>query len=139
MERTRRLIAPPLPQNLGQQGLHVFVPIERTLRFEQARSACELIGRAVMAQHSDVVTSDRNVAKRAGKLFFDHTLNVRGRTLTAACSPRAVAGAPIPMPLSRENPTDSILRISQLKTLKRSLAERGEVRSDIQVADSCAG
>jgi bifunctional non-homologous end joining protein LigD len=106
----------------GKTGLHVFVPIERTLVFEQARSVCELIGRHVMAQHPDVVTMDWSVAKRAGKIFFDHNMNVRGKTLNVAYSPRAIAGAPISMPLSWEELADSYpldFRIDNWEKLRR--------------------
>ena len=42
------------------------------------------------------------VEKRTGKIFIDYNMNVRGKTLNVAYSPRGVAGAPISMPLSWE-------------------------------------
>jgi bifunctional non-homologous end joining protein LigD len=40
------------------------------------------------------------VQKRTGKIFMDHNMNVRGKTLNSAYSPRGVPGAPVSMPLS---------------------------------------
>jgi bifunctional non-homologous end joining protein LigD len=40
--------------------------------------------------------------KRTGKIFIDHNMNVRGKTLNVAYSPRGVPGAPVSMPLTWE-------------------------------------
>ena len=42
------------------------------------------------------------VQKRTGKIFIDYNMNVRGKTLNVAYSPRGVSGAPVSMPLSWE-------------------------------------
>jgi len=40
------------------------------------------------------------VPKRTGKIFMDYNMNVRGKTLNVAYSPRGAAGAPVSMPLT---------------------------------------
>ena len=40
--------------------------------------------------------------KRTGKIFIDYNMNVRGKTLNVAYSPRGVPGAPVSMPLTWE-------------------------------------
>jgi bifunctional non-homologous end joining protein LigD len=42
------------------------------------------------------------VQKRTGKIFIDYNMNVRGKTLNVAYSPRGVLGAPVSMPLTWE-------------------------------------
>jgi bifunctional non-homologous end joining protein LigD len=86
----------------GKTGLHVFVPIERTVTFEGAREICEKVGRHVMQQHPKEITMDWAVIKRTGKIFIDYNMNVRGKTLNVAYSPRGVPGAPVSMPLTWE-------------------------------------
>lgn len=86
----------------GKTGLHVFVPIERTVTFDEARRICETVGRHVMRAHPKDVTMDWAVEKRTGKIFIDYNMNVRGKTLNVAYSPRGVPGAPVSMPLSWE-------------------------------------
>ena len=86
----------------GKTGLHVFVPIRRTIDFEMAREVSERIGRHLMRLHPRDVTLEWSVPKRTGKIFMDYNMNVRGKTLNVAYSPRGVPGAPVSMPLTWE-------------------------------------
>jgi bifunctional non-homologous end joining protein LigD len=86
----------------GKTGLHIFVPIERTLDFGAARHVCEMVGRHLLRKHPKDITMDWSVEKRTGKIFIDYNMNVRGKTLNVAYSPRGVPGAPISMPLTWE-------------------------------------
>jgi bifunctional non-homologous end joining protein LigD len=43
-----------------------------------------------------------SVPKRTGKIFIDYAMNVRGKTLNVAYSPRGLPGAPVSMPLTWE-------------------------------------
>jgi len=84
----------------GKTGLHVFVPIERTVTFDTVRQLCEMVGTHVLKAHPKEVTLEWSVGKRTGKIFIDYNMNVRGKTLAAAYSPRGSPGAPISMPLT---------------------------------------
>ncbi len=86
----------------GKTGLHVFVPIRRTLDFDAARHVSELVGRHLMRSHPKDITMEWSVPKRTGKIFMDYNMNVRGKTLNVAYSPRGVPGAPVSMPLTWE-------------------------------------
>jgi bifunctional non-homologous end joining protein LigD len=86
----------------GKTGLHIFVPIQRTLDFDAARQVCEMVGRHLLRQHPKDITMDWAVEKRTGKIFIDYNMNVRGKTLNVAYSPRGVPGAPVSMPLAWE-------------------------------------
>jgi bifunctional non-homologous end joining protein LigD len=102
--RLRELLASmrleALVKTSGRTGLHVFVPIRRTLDFDAAREVSELVGRHLMRLHPNDVTLEWSVPKRTGKIFMDYNMNVRGKTLNVAYSPRGVAGAPVSMPLT---------------------------------------
>jgi len=80
----------------------VFVPVERTVTFDEARHICETVGRHLMRAHPKDITMEWAVEKRTGKIFIDYNMNVRGKTLNAAYSPRGALGAPVSMPLSWE-------------------------------------
>jgi len=86
----------------GKTGLHVFVPIERTLDFDAARKVSEMVGRHLVRLHPKEVTVEWSVPKRTGKIFMDYNMNVRGKTLNVAYSPRGAPGAPVSMPLTWE-------------------------------------
>ena len=84
----------------GKTGLHVFVPIKRTIDFDAARAVSELVGRHLVRAHPKEVTVEWSVPKRTGKIFMDYNMNVRGKTLNVAYSPRGEPGAPVSMPLT---------------------------------------
>ena len=91
-----------LVQTSGKTGLHIFVPIRRTIDFDAARAVSEAVGRHLQRQHPDDVTLEWSVPKRTGKIFMDYNMNVRGKTLNVAYSPRGASGAPVSMPLTWE-------------------------------------
>jgi len=90
----------PIVKTSGKTGLHVFVPIRRTLDFDAARHVSELVGRHLMRQHPKDITQEWSIPKRTGKIFMDFNMNVRGKTLNVAYSPRGEPGAPVSMPLT---------------------------------------
>jgi bifunctional non-homologous end joining protein LigD len=95
----------------GKTGLHVFVPINRTLTFDGARQITEMVGRHLLKEHPKEITMEWATGKRTGKIFIDHNMNVRGKTLRVAYSPCGSPGATVSMPLSWEeleaaDPTD---------------------------------
>ena len=87
----------------GKTGLHVFVPIERTIDFDTARHVSELFGAHLMRLHPADITQEWSIPRRTGKIFMDYNMNVRGKTLNVAYSPRGAPGAPVSMPLSWED------------------------------------
>jgi len=84
----------------GKTGLHIFVPVCRTLTFDDARHVSEMVGRHLMAKHPKDITLEWSIPKRTGKIFMDYNMNVRGKTLNVAYSPRGEPGAPVSMPLA---------------------------------------
>jgi bifunctional non-homologous end joining protein LigD len=92
----------PIVKTSGKTGLHVFLPIDRTIDFDAAREISETVGRHLMRLHPNDITLEWSVPKRTGKIFMDYNMNVRGKTLNVAYSPRGAAGAPVSMPLTWE-------------------------------------
>jgi bifunctional non-homologous end joining protein LigD len=110
----------------GKTGLHVFVPIRRTIDFDAARGVSELVGRHLMRQHPKDITLEWSVPKRTGKIFMDYNMNVRGKTLNAAYSPRGVPGAPMSMPLSWEELADAHPLDFRITNVAERLARNGD-------------
>ncbi|MET1085299.1 MAG: DNA ligase D, partial [Burkholderiales bacterium] len=110
----------------GKTGLHVFVPIRRTLDFDAARQVSELVGRHLMRQHPKDITMEWSVPKRTGKIFMDYNMNVRGKTLNVAYSPRGVPGAPVSMPLSWEELANAHPLDFRITNAAVRLAETGD-------------
>ena len=83
----------------GATGLHILVPVLRTLDFSAVRSVASTFGAFLVGTHGDVVTMEWDKRKRVGKIFFDANQNGRIRSIAGAYSPRAKPGAPISVPL----------------------------------------
>ena len=92
----------PVVKTSGKTGLHVFLPIRRTIDFDTAREVSEMVGRHLVRLQPRDITVEWSVPKRTGKIFMDYNMNVRGKTLNVAYSPRGAPGAPVSMPLSWE-------------------------------------
>jgi bifunctional non-homologous end joining protein LigD len=110
----------------GKTGLHVFVPIRRSLDFEAARAVSEAVGRHLMRLHPQDITLEWSVPKRTGKIFMDYNMNVRGKTLNVAYSPRGVPGAPVSMPVTWEELAQAHPLDFRLANTAQRLAETGD-------------
>ncbi len=110
----------------GKTGLHIFVPIEPTISADQAREMCRLVGQHLLRLHPKDLTMEWQVEKRTGKIFFDHNMNGRGRTLNAAYSPRRIATAAVSMPLSWEALAVAEPGDFRLSTAAQKLGDNGD-------------
>jgi bifunctional non-homologous end joining protein LigD len=116
----------PIVKTSGKTGLHVFVPIERTIDFEAAREVSELVGRHLMRKHPNDITLEWSVPKRTGKIFMDYNMNVRGKTLNVAYSPRGAPGAAVSMPLTWEELAGAHPLDFRITNAAQRLAESGD-------------
>ncbi len=121
----------PIVKTSGKTGLHVFVPIRRTIDFDAARHVSELVGRHLLRLHPKDITMDWAVPKRTGKIFMDYNMNVRGKTLNVAYSPRGVAGAPVSMPLSWDELAKAHPLDFRISNVAQRLAENGDRWRDV--------
>lgn len=110
----------------GKTGLHVFVPIKRTIDFDAARAVSEVVGRHLMREHPKDITMEWSVPKRTGKIFMDYNMNVRGKTLNVAYSPRGAAGAPVSMPLTWDELAGAHPLDFRLANAPQRLAQNGD-------------
>jgi bifunctional non-homologous end joining protein LigD len=124
----------PIVKTSGKTGLHVFVPIERTLDYAAARKVSEMVGRHLLRQHPKDITMEWSISKRTGKIFIDYAMNVRGKTLNAAYSPRALPGAPVSMPLTWEELEGAHPLDFTVTNASQRLAENGDRWQDALTA-----
>jgi len=117
----------------GKTGLHIFVPIIRNVEYDVVRSLAQIMGVHLQKSLPNDVTMEWKVANRPGKIFFDHNMNGRGKTLASIYSPRATAEANISTPITwaelesgKIYPTDFTM-----KTLPARLLEKGDLWSNI--------
>lgn len=129
-DRLRRLLEnlalTPLVKTSGKTGLHVIVPIRRTLRFADVRDIAGTIAGHLVREDPRAITVEWNVGKRRGKVFVDVNMNARGKSISVPYSPRGLQGAPVSMPLAWDELPDVDPTAIRLPMAAAWLAERGD-------------
>jgi bifunctional non-homologous end joining protein LigD len=116
----------PLLKTSGKTGLHVIVPIRRTLRYADVRDIAGLIAGHLLRQDPRAITVEWNVSKRRGKVFIDTNMNARGKSISVPFSPRALPGAPVSMPLAWDELPNVDPMAIRLPAAATWLAKRGD-------------
>ena len=116
----------------GATGIHIYIPVEPIYTYEQLRTFGEIIARTVTAEHPNLVTNERTVAKRpAGRVLIDVQQNAHGRPLAAAYSVRAFPQAPVSCPLLPRELRPSLRpETLNIKTVFARLKEKGDLWGD---------
>src|SRR6267142_1798094 len=116
----------------GATGIHIYIPVEPVYTYEQLRTFGEIIARTVTAEHPNLVTNERIVAKRpAGRVLIDVQQNAHGRPLAAAYSVRAFPQAPVSTPLLPRELRPSLRpETLNIKTVFARLNEKGDLWGD---------
>ncbi len=87
------------PKTSGATGMQVFVPLDGTHTYADARAFVERVGRLLVRAYPEKITMDWPLEQRAGKVFVDHQMNRQGANIASAYSVRPRPGAPVSTPL----------------------------------------
>lgn len=94
---------PVLLMTSGSSGLHAVVPLDRGAVFDEVRAfASDAAGGVLAARHPDRLTTEHRKADRRGRVYLDVQRNAYAQTAVAPYAVRALPGAPVAMPLARE-------------------------------------
>ena len=121
----------PFIKTTGKTGLHLYVPIARTMDYDAVRAVAETLARQVHQMHPRVVTLDWAVAARPGKVFLDYNMNRRSASLAAPYSPRATDWAGVSMPLRWDELEDVYPTQFDILNVPPRLERAGDVWHDI--------
>ncbi len=83
----------------GGKGLHIVVPIERRLDWDEAKAFCRAVADFLVAAAPNRYIAKMSKAARKGKIFVDYLRNDRGATAIAPYSTRAKPGATVSVPI----------------------------------------
>ncbi len=83
-----------------------------------------------MRLHPKDITLEWSIPKRTGKIFMDYNMNVRGKTLNVAYSPRGAPGAPVSMPLTWEELADAHPLDFRMNNAAQHLKKKGDCWQD---------
>ncbi|MGB7847492.1 MAG: DNA ligase D, partial [Candidatus Acidiferrum sp.] len=116
----------------GATGMHLYIPVEPVYTYEQLRTFAEIVARTVTAEHPNLVTNERSVARRpAGRVLIDVQQNAHGRPLAAPYSVRAFPRAPVSTPiLPRELRRSLQPETLNIQTVFARLREKGDLWGD---------
>jgi bifunctional non-homologous end joining protein LigD len=111
----------------GGKGLHVVVPVEPVVGWEEAKAFTLSVAKAMAKARPDRYVATTSKRARSGRIFIDYLRNDRGSTAVAAYSTRALPQASVSTPLAWEELSEGLrsnhftvanLR-NRLRTLKR--------------------
>jgi bifunctional non-homologous end joining protein LigD len=88
------------PKLTGGKGIHLMVPIERSMLWDPAHEYAKRLAEKFIARDRGRYTLSASPSARSGKLFIDYLRNGRGTTAVGAWSPRARPAFPIAAPIS---------------------------------------
>ncbi len=83
----------------GSKGLHVTIPLDRELDYDQVRGFAGNIAKELERKDPKRLTTDIRKDKRGGRLFIDVNRNAYAQTAVPPYAVRAKDGAPVAAPL----------------------------------------
>ena len=89
------------PKTSGSSGIHIYLPLKPTNRFESVAEFSRLLAGEVAQRAPKIATVERTIAKRKrDQVYVDWMQNARGKSLAAVFTARAKPKATVSMPLS---------------------------------------
>ena len=111
----------------GGKGLHLVVPVERRLGWDDFKEFTKLVVEKLEHDEPDKFTTNMAKKARKGRIFLDYLRNGRGATFIAPYSPRARPGAPVAVPITWETLAHGVDPATfTMQTVPRHLAEVAE-------------
>ena len=88
------------PKTSGWTGLHVCVPLEDDVGFDETKALARSVADLLERERPDAVTSVMTRSKRTGKVFVDWSQNDAGKSTVAPYSLRGLPYPTVSMPIS---------------------------------------
>ncbi|XID96269.1 non-homologous end-joining DNA ligase [Paenibacillaceae bacterium WGS1546] len=120
-----------IPKTSGATGVQIVMPIERGPNFEELRRFGKFASEYLVAKHPKLFTVERLKKDRGDLIYLDYLQHFAGKTLPAAYSPRARAGATVSTPLTWEEVRGDV-KPADFNLL--NVAERLRTRGDVLAA-----
>ena len=127
----------------GGKGLHVVVPLQPRLGWDEVKAFTKWVADQFVAQSPERFTANQAKRARRGRIYIVYLRNSRGATAIGAYSPRARPGATVSTPLFWEEVENGVRPVGftvatvpeRLAGLKKDpWAEIGKLRQSISAA-----
>ncbi|MFC4031010.1 non-homologous end-joining DNA ligase [Streptomyces polygonati] len=96
------LALPWAPMTSGSRGLHLTVPLDRRADVDEVRDFAREVADTLVARHPGELTTEPRKSARGRRLFVDVLRNGYAQTAVAPWSVRALPGAPVAAPITRD-------------------------------------
>jgi len=83
----------------GKTGMHVLVPLGRSVTYDHGRMLADLLALIVSRRYPEIATVNRSLHARDNKVYIDAVQNGAGRLLVSPLCVRPFAGATVSTPL----------------------------------------
>jgi len=90
---------PSFAMTTGSRGLHVVIPLDRSLEFDTVRDIAKEIAAVAVLRHPDRLTMEIRKEKRKERMFLDTLRNAYAQTSVPPYAVRPRPGAPVATPL----------------------------------------
>jgi bifunctional non-homologous end joining protein LigD len=119
-------------QATGSRGLHVWVPLDRAMTFDEVREVAAGLAETLTARRPDERTTAQRKAKRGDRVFIDIARNAYAQTVVAPYAVRARPQASVATPLDWDE-LDSDLKPDRytIRNLFRRLAQKPDPWAEI--------
>jgi bifunctional non-homologous end joining protein LigD len=114
-EVLRSLGLEPFAKVTGSRGIHIVAPLKRTRTADEVRQRAGEIAEQIAAERPETLTTFWRKDKREGRILIDVARNTYGQTIVAPYAVRAIAGAPVAMPVRWDEVADASLHPQQFK------------------------
>lgn len=116
----------PLIKTTGSRGLHLLVPLDRSLDFTEVRKFAQDVAQVLSQREPDKLTAEQRKEKRKGRILLDYVRNSYGQAVVAAYAVRAKPGAPVATPLDWDELSDHNLNSQSynIKNLPQRLLQK---------------
>lgn len=111
----------------GASGMHIFISTGGAYEFAETRDFTRLLCYFVQDLLPDLVTMERAIDQRQGKIYLDHLQNRRGQTIVAPYSVRPVPGGHVSAPVTWQEVEAGIYPADfNLFNMRQRLEENGD-------------
>jgi DNA ligase D-like protein (predicted polymerase) len=123
------------PKTSGGRGMHVFVPVEPSYGFVDARHAVIAIGRELSRRMPDHVTISWWKEERGQRIFIDFNQMARDRTIASAYSIRPTPDARVSAPLTWEELDDVAPEDFTVRSMQDRFARIGDAWNSMYASE----
>ena len=88
------------PKLSGATGIHIYLRLPASFSYHNSTTLIGFIGKLLQHLAPHLITLERQIKKRTGKVYVDHLQNLKNKTIVAPYSLRPLPQAPISMPIT---------------------------------------